>query len=159
MLTVLWLESACVMWADLSAWPSQVPSTRPAALLKYGPVYNTAHRVCRINLYIKHQQHSRQTLYTWLSASADTAGNQHQQYIHWYGTAKNQISIDFRTFYDFSSHFNYNYLHIFSDHLLFNSILNLLLIVHFLLIPDWYFRALYRLQLLQYIATDFCHNA
>ena len=52
------------------------------------------------------------------------------------GTAQhNQISIDFRTFYDFSSHLNYNYLHIFSDHLLFKSILNVLLIVNFLLIP------------------------
>ena len=54
MMTVLWLESACVMWADLSAWPSQVPSTRHAALLNYGPVYNTAHSVCRINLCTTH---------------------------------------------------------------------------------------------------------
>ena len=35
------------------------------------------------------------------------------------------------------------------------------LIVNYLLIPDIYvyFRALYRLRLLQYIATDFYHNA
>ena len=50
------------------------------------------------------------------------------------GTAQ-QKTRSASTFYDFSSHFNYNYMHIFSDHLLFNSILNVLLIVHFLLFP------------------------
>ena len=155
MLTVLWLESACDRWADLSTWPSQVPSTLHAALLKYGTVYNTAHSVCSINLCITHLTAQPTDFinvivcfsgHAWQSASAVHSLVRHR---------KNQISIDFRIFYDFSSHFNYSYLHIYSDHLLFNSILNVLLIVHFLLIPVEYFRISYRLRFLRYIANDF----
>ena len=69
------------MWADLSAWPSQAPTTRPAALLKYGPVYNTTHRVCRTTLHKMRQQANSQSdlIHVIVCSTADTA-KQHQQY-------------------------------------------------------------------------------